>query len=76
MTVEVSRYEVRGSSLYDNSEQRPISIFEAGNMLNTHAALRKHAQAMAVALNDRNTSNAEATRLLDAFYADFPDAEP
>ena len=33
------RYEVRGSSLYDLTEQRQISIFETGEILNAHQKL-------------------------------------
>lgn len=40
MSTETTwRYEVRGSSLYDNREQRPLTIFEAGEILNAHEAL-------------------------------------
>ncbi len=37
--AETWRYEVRGSSLYDNHEQRNLSIHEAGEILNAHQAL-------------------------------------
>jgi len=33
------RYEIRGSRLYDLTEQRPVSTFEAGDILNAHQVL-------------------------------------
>lgn len=39
MDGETWRYEIRGSSLYDLTEARGISLAEAGELLNTHQHL-------------------------------------
>src|ERR1041385_7037953 len=36
---ETWRYEIRGSSLYDLTEDRPLSLAEAGELLNAHQHL-------------------------------------
>lgn len=57
------RYEVRGSGLYDLREGRPVSVFEAGEILNAHEALllKEGVWAAKAGLTQGKLDAAEAT---------------